>query len=411
MKLSSPTCSYCLLSATTALCFASSSILTGVDSHAWMPIPVSRNQYAVSEGDWGAPKAGKPRKETTPQGLNSNTNVCGSQGSNNYDAWLDSEGNPMPWISQANYDEGAEIRVDVNITAHHFGHFTVSACPRGRQSTQDCFDDNPLEFVRDLKTGMPKDEDHPHRAMLWGDADRASYLFRLPDGLSGDEVLLQWIYWTANSCKYDGYDNYFETHRETIPPADKGNWGPGLSDCGPVEEIPLIRQGTVIAEIFVNCAEVSVGEENGGGSDDEEDDEDDENVFENDDDDDEPSCTDTDESFKVGKKQRNCKWASKANGKNCKKKLKEKVNGKKKFVREMCPVACDRCSVAPPSIDNNTGGGCEPGCNCVAIPQQQLSQGSWQTVDGNCAACAHGQEHWPCNLDRPICRCSNLRRK
>lgn len=423
---------------TTLMILSASSPTSMVDSHAWMPFPVSRNQYAVTHGVW-SPAAGKPKKETTPQGVNSNTNVCGSQGSNNYDAWLDSEGNPMPWISQAHYAESEDVRVDVAVTAHHYGHFTVSACPNGRESTQDCFDDHPLEFVADLSADgrrMPKDGDHPERAMLWGDATEASYLFKLPDGLKGDEVLLQWIYWTANSCNYEGYREYFEAHQEAMPSADKGNWNPQLEGCGPIENIPMIRQGTVIAEIFVNCAEVSVGEGSGGGGDDQSSptkkptdspkqtspptssptntDVEDNNS---------PTCKDTDEKFAVGKKNRTCKWAGKGT-KNCNKKLKNQANGKKK-VKDLCPVTCGECPsselpssptsspvVAPtPPPVTGTDSGCTPGCNCVAIPQQQLPQGSWQTVDGNCAACANGQAHWPCNLATPICRCSNLRRK
>merc|ERR1712110_1016773 len=71
--------------------------------------------------------------------------------------------------------------------------------------------------------------------------------------------LLQWIYWTANNCNYDGYQEYFSTH--PTPPSSKGNYNSGLSGCGTIENIPMIRTGTVIAEIFVNCAEVTVAGE------------------------------------------------------------------------------------------------------------------------------------------------------
>jgi len=190
------------------------------------------------------------------------TGVCGKEGgSKDYDVWLDSQGNPMPWISQTVYNKGQDIQVDVKITAHHYGHFTMSACPMGRASTQECFNANSLEFVEDTKYGMPKDENYPERAMLWGDGDELSYKFKLPDNIAGEQVLLQWIYWTANSCNYDGYQEYFNTHQ--TPASAKGNWSPALSGCGPIENIPMIRSGTVIAEIFVNCAEVSVSGESG----------------------------------------------------------------------------------------------------------------------------------------------------
>merc|ERR1719159_436057 len=95
--------------------------------------------------------------------------------------------------------------------------------------------------------------------MLWGDGIDVSYKFKLPDNLVGEEVLLQWIYWTANSCNYDGYEEYFNKYE--TPNSIKGNWSPGLGDCGPTENIPIIREGLHVPEIFVNCAEVTVGGE------------------------------------------------------------------------------------------------------------------------------------------------------
>jgi len=229
--------------------------------HAFMKMPPSRNFVANQIGkgwDDGTPQV--PFKEYTPQGLNVNMNVCGKEGGNkDYDDWLDMQGQPMPWISQASYGNGDEIQVDIVVTAHHLGHFTLSACPMGRASTQNCFDANPLEFVEDTMYGMPKDAEYPNRAMLWGDGVNLSYKFKLPNNLVGEEVLLQWIYWTANSCNYDGYKEYFNKYE--TPKSNKGNWSPNLSDCGPTENIPIQRVGGERPEIFVNCAEVTIGGE------------------------------------------------------------------------------------------------------------------------------------------------------
>ena len=54
---------------------------------------------------------------------------------------------------QETYLQGQEIVVDVVLTAHHMGHFEFSACPiqRGEVPRQECFDENHLIFVRDLK--------------------------------------------------------------------------------------------------------------------------------------------------------------------------------------------------------------------------------------------------------------------
>ena len=43
---------------------------------------------------------------------------------------------------------------------------------------------------------------------------------------------------------------------------------------------------------------------------------------------------------------------------------------------------------------------------CVAIPQDELPEGSWATTDEDCAVCASGTvTWWPCNVD--LCRCGN----
>ena len=54
-----------------------------------------------------------------------------------------------------------------------------------------------------------------------------------------------------SNCNYDGYQQYFTTNQ--TPTSNKGNYNPALNSCGPIEDIPMIREGTVIAEIFVNC--------------------------------------------------------------------------------------------------------------------------------------------------------------
>jgi len=211
-----------------------------------MKEPKSRNFVSNQIGaTYNTETPGVPLREYTPQGLNSNTNVCGKEGGSiDYDLWLDMQGNPMPWESQATYTIGQEIRIDTLVTAHHFGHFEVKACGNGRDSTQACFDANPLEFVEDDAYGMPKDEIYKGRAMLYGDGVEFSYKFKLPDNIAGSEVLLQFVYWTANTCKYDGYDEYFMNYE--TPTSVKGNWNPMISECGPQENIPMIREGKLI---------------------------------------------------------------------------------------------------------------------------------------------------------------------
>merc|ERR1712151_1298056 len=114
-------------------------------------------------------------------------------------------------------------------------------------------DQHPLEFVQDVFHGAPPDPNYPERAYIplsshSTQKDGANYLYKhrykLPENLSGDIVLIQWHYVTANSCRPEGYDNY-------IFPAgfDPGN----LSPCGPLPE-----DGDGVPEQFWNCVEVTI---------------------------------------------------------------------------------------------------------------------------------------------------------
>jgi Lytic polysaccharide mono-oxygenase, cellulose-degrading len=166
--------------------------------------------------------------------------VVGST-STSYDANLNIFGKPMAPAVQAKYTQGQEIEVEVVLTAHHLGHFEFSACPiaPGGIANADCFKQYPLEFVSDPLYGAPKDATYPNRAYIAptgiatvdnsGPVPGQFYRFvlKLPDTLSGDLVLLQWYYVTANSCKLDGYTNY--------PfPANWGNMQNDVPICGSI---------------------------------------------------------------------------------------------------------------------------------------------------------------------------------
>lgn len=98
----------------------------------------------------------------------------------------------MPWQSQATYSAGQTIELLIELTAHHMGHFEMKACPLGRASTQKCFDEHPLVFIRDVSYDMPADPRFPERAYL-SDASRMLYRieYRLPENMSSQNVLLQ----------------------------------------------------------------------------------------------------------------------------------------------------------------------------------------------------------------------------
>jgi hypothetical protein len=147
---------------------------------------------------------------------------CGKTDSRNYDYPKNAQGGVLAPNVQACYAEGEVIELDVILTAHHMGHFSYKACAinAGEVASQECFDKNPLTFVEDVLYGSLPDPDYPDRAyiprtdaaFIQKDNDghyKFSHRFRLPEGLPGGLVLLQWYYITGNSCLADeGYLNY-----------------------------------------------------------------------------------------------------------------------------------------------------------------------------------------------------------
>ena len=131
----------------------------------------------------------------------------------------------MPLNIQATYEQGQEVVLETVLTAHHWGHVEVKACPlaqHGDAPTQECFDQFPLLFVEDLiYPDSPNDPDYPGRAYIPSPSAPGTTTagnpsgtffrqkFKLPSNLNGQIVLLQWYYRTGNSCSSPGYDKYF----------------------------------------------------------------------------------------------------------------------------------------------------------------------------------------------------------
>mmetsp|Transcript_51720 Transcript_51720/g.155230 ORF Transcript_51720/g.155230 Transcript_51720/m.155230 type:complete len:383 (-) Transcript_51720:162-1310(-) len=154
----------------------------------------------------------------------------------------------MPTNIQATYRESEVIELKTVLTAHHQGHFEFKACSQP-EPTQACFDANPLTFERDLLYDAPIDLNYPGRVYVAppnveGKVSGGNppgmifrHEFKLPDGLHGDKVLLQWHYITGNSCEDTGYEN--------------NPWRSDRSVCSQ----PL---SLTTPEQFWNCAEIRV---------------------------------------------------------------------------------------------------------------------------------------------------------
>ena len=197
----------------------------------------------------------------------------------NYDHPMSAIGYTLPASSQASYIEGQVITVEVFLSAHHKGHMIFSACPATDEApTQECFDQHRLRFVKDEFYGAPVDTNFPHRVMVapFTHPDRKSayedqfspettmffrFQLELPPNLSGQLVLLQWYYVSANSgCTHEGYDQY-PWPQTWIRSSVKGtyNFNAELENCSDVLP-PDGKQEShgMSPEQFWNCAEISI---------------------------------------------------------------------------------------------------------------------------------------------------------
>lgn len=162
----------------------------------------------------------------------------------------------MPADPQLVVQQGSQITVEVILTAHHKGHFEFKACPvdglQNEAPTQECFEKNPLTFVKDELYGAPPDLNYPTRAYIpplsysgiLSDSSAVAgtlyqYTLQLPPNLKGKLVLLQWHYLTANTCTYVGYDDYSF-------PASWGNMKPSVGLCS----LPLPQDGRGVPGTF-----------------------------------------------------------------------------------------------------------------------------------------------------------------
>jgi hypothetical protein len=156
-------------------------------------------------------QSGCPVPEYCPHCLNTNLGVCGKFGSNSYETstWRDTRSNLMPFDPQEVYVEGDIITVKSYLDTHHNGHMELKACNKGAAlCKQEDFDLNELIFIEDMvfeqnHVKMPADPNYPGRGMYAGGQNGVTkwflFKYKLPMGIYGDEVLLQWKYITANS--------------------------------------------------------------------------------------------------------------------------------------------------------------------------------------------------------------------
>lgn len=230
-----------------------------VEGHGYLKSPRSRNWVAHEDGSdsWSGGAAGVPQKEYCYHCLNTKAadEICGVGNANNYDEWLDMNGDPIPWNSQATYAEGETITVKSYLNTNHWGHMDLYVCPDGSASTQACFEANPLEYISSTHNA-PKDENYPNRGYYSGDIE-FEMTYKLPMGVTGDEVMMQWRYVTGNSCMSPGYcchnaDDYFDLYQNV------SGWKGGNTALCEYPLDPTGATGTGKPEQFWNCAEITI---------------------------------------------------------------------------------------------------------------------------------------------------------
>ena len=175
-------------------------LIVGTAGHGYVESPRSRNFRAREEGkEWDHMSLNRKASASNEYG----SGLCGVNGKN-YDTFLDE------WISEATYRAGDTIEITSRLTAYHGGHIEIGACADD-EPTQECFSTNKLKYKGG---GHPRDSAYKERAYLGTTSDRGNtytHRFRLPDNIVGERVLLQWRYFTANSCQPEGYREYFDS--------------------------------------------------------------------------------------------------------------------------------------------------------------------------------------------------------
>eukprot|EP00752_Nemacystus_decipiens_P011645 g10338.t1 len=211
-----------------------------------------------------------------PEGISSRHGICGDpeqtkeEGSNLY-----GKENSLYPILQT-YEEGSIMEVKVVFSTYHWGHLELFLCDSDELAdpngvvTQSCFNMNPLDRADD--DGDASRIDPNHRGRYYVDpACRAedgtdptdqtkvegatdghvvTGRFKLPSGLTCSRCIVQMVYYTGNSCKHPGYDDF-------DPPSWPGSCAPeskdwiqtSLNTCGENGHYP---------EEFWNCADIEI---------------------------------------------------------------------------------------------------------------------------------------------------------
>ncbi|CAN0393687.1 unnamed protein product, partial [Ascophyllum nodosum] len=170
------------------------------------------------------------------------------------------------------FTEGSVLEVKIVVSTTHHGHLEFFLCdtfdlddPEG-VVTQGCFNMHPLDRAEDDGDASPIDPLFPGRYFLdpscrSGETDQTilpgafpgnvvTARYQLPSGVTCSHCVVQMAYYTGNSCKHPGYDEFNPPSWPSECAPNKGDWIlTSLNMCGVDGNYP---------EEYWNCADIEI---------------------------------------------------------------------------------------------------------------------------------------------------------
>ncbi|CAM9321699.1 unnamed protein product [Pylaiella littoralis] len=230
------------------------------------------------DGEW--PHLYYPREEylgngnyNEPEGISVRHGICGdpeqtkAEGINLYGL------ENSKYATLQTFVEGGIMEAKIIFSTYHWGHLEFFLCNADEDMddpdgvvTQTCFNEHPLDRADDDGDPSPIDPNHKGRyyvdppclastgetsqttvaGAFPGDVVTARY--KLPDGLTCERCIVQMIYYTGNSCKHPGYDDFNPPSWPSTCAPEKSDWvQTSVGMCGEETRYP---------EEFWNCADI-----------------------------------------------------------------------------------------------------------------------------------------------------------
>eukprot|EP00752_Nemacystus_decipiens_P005992 g5411.t1 len=187
------------------------------------------------------------------------------------------------WEVLETFEPGATIEIKAAITAHHWGHFEFLLCNTdttedpGGVPLQSCFNEYPLNRAEDDSYNSPVDPDHPGRYYAdplcrgeTGETDQTrpelgpglmtgtvnTMRYKLPD-IECDHCILMMRYFSGNTCKHPGYDEF-------NPPSWPSDCAPNKEDWIDTDAGECRRPNARWGNVFMGCSDIAIKSSTGG---------------------------------------------------------------------------------------------------------------------------------------------------